>query len=110
MAGSVIMSRAVPYLATLALLAGAQGARADAIDGNWCAPDGRVLSIEGPQIVTPRGSAISGDYARHFFAYTVPAGEPDAGARVDMTLLDETTVRLDAGKGPEIWRRCDVTS
>lgn len=104
------MSRAVPFLAALALLANVQSASADAIDGNWCAPDGRVLSIEGPQIVTPHGSAIDGDYTRHFFAYTVPAGEPDAGTRVDLTLLDETTMRLDAGNGPEIWRRCDVTS
>lgn len=104
------MNRALPLLAALALLSGAHGARADAIDGNWCAPDGRVLTIEGPQIVTPHGSAINGDYARHFFAYIVPAGEPDAGTRVDMTLLDETTMRLEAGKAPEIWRRCDVTS
>ena len=34
-------------------------ARADAIDGNWCADDGRVMTIEGPRILTPGGHRIS---------------------------------------------------
>jgi hypothetical protein len=97
-------------LATLALTPGV--ARADAIDGNWCAQDGRVMTINGPAIVTPGGSQITGSYSRHAFSYVVPAGESDAGVTILMILLNEDTVRLDPGNGAteEIWHRCDVTS
>ncbi len=94
--------------ALLALAAG--GARADAIDGNWCASDGKVMSIEGPRIVTPGGTPATGDYSRHAFAYTVPAPDSGAGNEVRLVLVDEDTVRVVAGPPPEIWRRCDVTS
>jgi hypothetical protein len=98
--------------AAAASLIGAAGARADAIEGNWCAPDGRTLTIEGPRITTPDGTVMKGDYDRHGFTYVVPAGEAGAGTQVTMVLLNEETVRLtaEAGSGPEIWRRCDVTS
>ena len=49
-------------------------ANADAIDGDWCR-EGRHLSIDGPNITTPGGNAIQGDYDRHGFRYTAPAGE-----------------------------------
>jgi hypothetical protein len=98
--------------AALAVWLGAAGAAsADVIDGNWCAGDGRTLSIAGPRIITPGGSALTGDYSRHRFAYTVPPPEAGAGAQVSMQLLNEDTVRLVAGRAPEeIWHRCDVTS
>ncbi|MFO1067954.1 MAG: hypothetical protein U1E14_05445 [Geminicoccaceae bacterium] len=86
-------------------------ALADRIDGNWCAGDGRTLTIEGPRIVTPGGADIRGDYDRHAFAYTVPANEPGAGGKVLMVLLDEDTVRIAFGEtGEEVWHRCDVVS
>lgn len=85
-------------------------ARADVIDGNWCAKDGRTMSIDGPQIVTPAGTATTGEWHRHSFAYAVPTGEAGAGSRIDMLLLNEDTVRLTKGGTPEIWHRCDVTS
>ncbi len=85
-------------------------ALADVIDGNWCAKDGRTMSISGPRIVTPAGTTTSGDWHRHSFTYDVPTGEADAGSRVDMLLLDENTVRLTKGGAPEIWHRCDVNS
>ena len=94
--------------ALLVLAAG--GARADAIDGNWCASDGKVISIEGPLIMTPGGTPATGDYSRHAFAYTVPAPDSGAGNEVRLVLVDEDTVRVVAGPPPEIWRRCDVTS
>ena len=99
-------------LATLALSMAPGVARADAIDGNWCAPDGRVMSIDGPAIVTPGGSQITGNYSRHAFSYVVPPGESEAGATVLMILLNEETVRIAPGNGApeEIWHRCDVTS
>src|SRR5262245_59125838 len=88
----------------------ASAAHADAIDGNWCSSDGKVMTIEGPQIVTPGGTAATGSYSRHAFAYVVPANEQGGGTEVRLILLNEETVRRVAGPGPEIWRRCDVTS
>jgi hypothetical protein len=40
-------------------------AQADAIDGDWCREDGKRMSIRGPDIVTPGGKAMRGDYSRH---------------------------------------------
>ena len=90
-----------------AILLGAPGAWADKIDGDWCFDDGRHFSIDGPRIVTPLGSHISGDYARHAFSYVVPAPEPAAGQIVRMLLLNENTVDLTLGGGAtETWHRC----
>ena len=94
-------------------------AYADAIDGNWCFTDGRHFSIDGPDIVTPSGTQIVGEYGRHSFLYTVPGNESGAGKLVAMRLLDENTVQLAIGsdasetsKSPtQIWQRCfPVTS
>ncbi len=96
--------------AALVLLLPAGGARADAIDGNWCHADGRRISISGPQIVTPGGNRISGNYGRHDFSYIVPADEKPGGQTVNMTLLNEYTVHLRVGKDAaapnEEWKRC----
>ena len=97
-------------LAIVAMTIGAGSARADAIDGNWCATDGRVMTIEGSRIVTPGGTAASGDYSRHAFAYTVPTPDDNTGAEVRLVLVNEDMLRVVAGPPPEIWRRCDVTS
>jgi hypothetical protein len=101
-----------PCLVVLALLANAGPARADAIDGHWCFADGRRLSISGPDLVTPGGKRMTGDYDRHAFAYVVPGGEPGAGATVFMVQLDEETIWVKTGARPsaagdsETWRRC----
>lgn len=95
--------------AVTALVAAATSARADAIDGDWCHPDGRRFTIHGPQIVTPGGAQLEGDYSRHYFSYVVPGVERPAGQTVFMTLLNENTVHLRAGAAdaaPEEWRRC----
>ena len=108
-------------LATVALLLLPAGrARADAIDGEWCYPDGRHMSIQGPNIVTPGGTAITGNYARHYFSYVVPPAEPGAGQTVAMTLMNEYTVNLRVGAGGanaaqaavpvEVWHRCAPTT
>ena len=99
-------------IAALALHIGARPALADAIDGQWCLGPSH-FAIEGPNILTPGGNRIQGNYSRHAFAYVVPASEPGAGGEIDMTLLNEETVQLTR-KGqtspPEIWRRCKPTS
>ncbi len=98
------------YAATIGLLAvlfGACPALADAIDGHWCAADGRRLRIDGPAIVTPGGRHLQGNYDRHHFSYVVPLPEAGAGQTVAMVLLGETAVRVQFGEAPaEVWNRC----
>lgn len=103
--------RALNLLAAAAGLAlSTAPAFADAIDGNWCHNDGRRFTIRGPDIVTPGGKAMRGDYSRHYFSYTPPAGEQGAGATVYMTLMSENLVQLRYGDAaatnPESWVRC----
>jgi len=99
--------------AASALIFGLSPAVADAIDGNCCNGVKR-LEIDGPRIVTPGGNTLQGVYGRHDFSYTVPAGEPGAGANVDMDLLGDDDMRLwpngrspDPGTaGAQMWKRC----
>lgn len=82
---------------------------ADAIDGHWCHKDGRRFSIRGPEIITPGGKAMEGDYSRHWFSYVVPMPEPGSGQTIFMTLLNENTVQTRVGEtasAQEIWIRC----
>ncbi len=111
------MRRILAAISLLAvLLWAATPARADAIDGNWCHPDGRQMSIRGPAIVTPGGTEMRGDYDRHGFAYTVPAGERGAGDNVIMVQIDEYTVQVWRGAGAaaaqknkaQVWHRCSA--
>jgi hypothetical protein len=102
-------------LALAASAAAATPALADRIDGDWCARDGRNLSINGPQIRTPEGTLVMGDYSRHQFRYVAPAGAPDAGQPIFMQLFDEEDMGLahvvNGVAGPmEAWHRCNVTS
>lgn len=93
-----------------ACLAAAPDARADAIDGMWCAGS-RSMQIDGPSIVTPGGTSMTGDYDRHGFRYVVPPGEDGAGKTVNMVLLGEYDLDVTVGDGPaERWRRCKLTS
>ncbi len=104
----------VGLLSGLLLLA--QPAHADRIDGDWCSNSGERLSIDGAQIVTPAGTRMSGNYERHFFSYTVPVPEKDAGSRIEMSQQNEQTMTLrrrskDSNAPPlEIWQRCEATS
>jgi len=103
--------------ALAALLLPGHAARADAIDGNWCGPENRTLTIVGPQITTPGGTRMRGDYDRHGFSYVVPPPEPGAGATVVMVLRDEHTMQLrvrpqgTTAEGPaQIWKRCNLST
>jgi hypothetical protein len=96
-------------VATGLCIAGLSPAFADAIDGDWCSPNGaRHLTIDGPRIVTPTGARIEGSYTRHTFDYVAPAREPEAGKRIEMRLMGETAVqfRPDGDSQTQIWRRC----
>lgn len=94
-------------LPLVALLFAAPAARADAIDGNWCGPGGRRITIEGSSGVYAGAHQLEGRYTRHSYAFAIPQGAPDAGALVEMMLQGETrtSVRIDNGPA-EIWQRC----
>lgn len=101
--------RVTTLISTLALMLLAGPALADAIDGNWCHNDGRRFSIRGPEIITPGGKRMEGDYSRHAFNYTVLAPEAGAGQTIFMTLANENTVFLrrgEASAAQETWVRC----
>jgi hypothetical protein len=106
--GGGIMNRpGISALAAIALCVLPSTVAADAIDGNWCYTDGRYLTIEGPDIRTPGGTRMQGNYDRHAFAYVVPSGEPGAGEAVTMVLHDEDHMSLQIGGGPaQNWTRC----
>ena len=101
-------------LAAAAMLLAAAPARADVIDGDWCSPDGKHLSIKGPDIVTPSGTRTVGNYSRHAFNYVVPARDTNAGFTVAMTLVNEETMQFRIGKDAsaaaqapmQVWHRC----
>ena len=102
------------FAAAAALAAGSMlavpDARADAIDGMWCR-DSLSMRIDGPAIVTPGGTSMTGDYDRHGFRYVVPPGETGAGKTVVMVLLSDYDLDVTVGEGSvERWRRCKLTS
>jgi hypothetical protein len=110
---AAVLRHAPRWVFAAAVLFGAvEPAAADAIDGNWCFTDGRRLSIHGPEIVTPGGNRLAGNYGRHDFSYTAPSSESAGGQTVFMLLVNENTMRLKVGSAPsysdpaEVWTRC----
>ncbi len=90
-------------------------AAADAIDGDWCGPDGKRLSIEGTEITTPGKATVQGEYNRHEFIYVAPQQDEDAGQKVFLRQLDEEQMHFYhmAGENlsvPELWKRCQIIS
>ena len=83
---------------------------ADAIDGDWCSrTTAEKFSIAGDSITTPAGTATTGRYTRHAFSYAVPVGDPGAGDKIEMQLLNEEEVRVVVNGGASaIWHRCDL--
>lgn len=84
----------------------------DRVDGAWCGPDGRQITILGDRVVSFGGTETDGIYSRHRYAFTVPEGEAGAGAAVVLNQLSEEEARLsvDGGDG-QPWTRCrPVTS
>jgi hypothetical protein len=98
----------VAAAATLLCLA-AMPARADVIDGDWCKADGKRMKIRGPEIVTPGGNLIRGEYTRHSFVYVIPPGEAGAGETVSIILISEYLAHARQGGADapiQIWNRC----
>lgn len=87
------------------------GAMADAIDGDWCNKEGEHLTINGPKIVTPGGTNMTGDYDRHGFSYVPPAGEKHATNKLVMRQFSEELMKMRLPDGTDQeWRRCEVVS
>jgi hypothetical protein len=85
-------------------------AHADQLDGDWCFPaDGRNLTIQGPNIITPTGTRTMGDYRRHTFSYVIPESDPGAGAEIFIRQLNDLTMVLRQPDGTEeTWKRCEL--
>ena len=92
-------------LGSFVLLVSVLPARAEAIDGQWCLGASH-FEINGPNIRTPGGKDITGEYNRHGFRYVVPVNEEGAGTQIMMVLLNEETMHLTRGtSAPETWKR-----
>lgn len=97
----------------LALFCFSSPARADAIDGAWCSAEGQHMKIAGPQITTPGGAVLQGEYRRHNFSYVAPANEAHAGETIYLRLAGETTLLFHIGSplsAPATWKRCETVS
>ena len=88
---------------------------ADKIDGMWCNEAGGRVDIDGPKISLSGKAAFDGQYSRHEFLYTVPAGEDHAGDQIYMRLRGEEnmtsfTIKDKIAVDPVEWKRCAQTS
>jgi hypothetical protein len=98
------------FVLAAASLLPATPAMADAIDGDWCHGPAS-LRIDGPDVHTPGGKDIKGDYDRHAFHYIVPAGEKDEGSEILIQLMSDDEMvlirRISGADSPaETWQRC----
>ncbi|MEP1209136.1 MAG: hypothetical protein ABJM29_20635 [Rhizobiaceae bacterium] len=84
---------------------------ADALDGDWCNPTDGKLTIDGPTIITPAGQSVKGNYGRHRFTYTAPAGDWQAGQDIVIQQYNEQLMELKIGdQQGRKWRPCQVVS
>ena len=107
------MKRLLGSLVFLLLFAGT--ALADRIDGNWCTGSTQRIEINGPKISLNNRPAFDGQYSRHEFLYTVPAGEDHAGDQVYLRLRGEEdmtsyTIKNNEAVDPVEWKRCQAIS
>ena len=92
-------------------------AHADGLDGMWCSLDGRRITIDGLDVITPGGQRTTGVYGKYDFSYPVPENERNAGAVIWMTLVGENTARVSTVSKEQreppphgLWQRCAYTS
>ena len=102
-------TRLLIFLVATGMLLQTGVGHADAIDGDWCSPDGMRMSIRGEKITTPGGKQIEGNYTRHAFDYVIPAGENGSGDVVNIVLRGEYLALSRQGPAegpPREWHRC----
>ena len=105
-------------VAAAALLVATTGpSLADKIDGDWCSPAGKTISVDGPRVVTPGGNTVVANYNRHHVDFKIPEGEAGAGGhfsadqlnheQISVTILASDAV--ETGQS-EIWTPCKPIS
>ncbi len=104
---------ALAALLSLALSSAAALAAAGSLDGRWCSPDGRQLTVSGLAVITPAGREVIGRYSQKAFAFVMPEREWDGGKTIWMELKTRDSVRVSVQsphqEGPpphDLWRRC----
>ena len=92
-------------------------AHADGLDGIWCSPDGRRITVDGLDVITPGGQRTTGVYRNDDFAFSVPKTARNAGAVIWMELVSENTARVSIVSKEQreppphgLWQRCAYTS
>jgi hypothetical protein len=91
-------------------------ARADQINGTWCAPGGgKSIRVEDASVISPGGKTVTANVVRHHVDFVIPPGEPDAGATFYADQLSDeqirVTIKSKAGvTAPEIWTPCKPVS
>ncbi len=93
------------------LLSVPTGALADSLDGDWCNPVDGKLTIDGSQITTPAGNRVTGNYGRHRFEYTAPAGGWNGGKSIVIQQFNEQLMELSVERAAgRQWRPCQIVS
>jgi len=88
-------------------------AQAHQIDGQWCGPDGKTITINGPKIITPSGKQIEGSYARNRFMYTGPDDDPEMDQDIFLYMQNNGLMQVIRSTDPdkmEQWERCLLIS
>ena len=105
--GFVRVPAAGVFLALTFIVLHSGVARADAIDGDWCHGDGQRLSINGPDITTPGGARLKGDYDPPPFLLRRPAARtrrrghrPDGPAERDPDAPEAAVGRKEQNLAP----------
>jgi hypothetical protein len=95
------------FSALISLIFISYPAAADQIDGKWC-NKGHQVTIEGPLIITATGKRVKGEFDRHSFSYTIPAGDKFAGEKGEYVVQhDELAHFTRSGSSQfEEWQPC----
>ncbi len=90
---------------------------AASVDGSWCAPDGRQITVTGLAVITPGGQQTSGTYSDRAFSFQIPQNEWGAGWVLWLERVAEDALRVSRitpyQQGPpphDRWHRCPATS
>ena len=87
------------------------------LDGHWCAPDERTISVAGNTVITPNGLRTRGVYTKHALSFIEPGENGAQAAVIWMEPKGKDAVRVsfasaDQKEPPphDLWTRCRTTS
>ena len=88
-----------------------------ALDGQWCSPDGQIISVSGTSVIAPNGVRTTGTYDKHAFLFTEPGQNGRFGRVIWMEPKGKDAARVSVvspvQKEPpphDRWRRCGIVS